>query len=162
MKKSALILSLIFSTICYADTFGGSFIDFGPRSAYEVLTNKGNFGGILTASDTNVQQALATLSFITASPTTVSSDWYFGSGRLGLPQGTSCASSCGDGDICYDTNATSGQRVYACESGTWTLQGDGTGAGGGDEVSINGAAATNANFINGEISFSLPQPSALP
>jgi len=38
---------------------------------------------------------------------------------------------CLNGEIGVDTNATSGQRVYSCEAGSWVLQGDGGGSGGG-------------------------------
>ena len=61
LLKSILVLFLLSPSV-YADTFGGSFQDFGPRSAYEVLTVPNGFTGILGASDTNVQQALETLS----------------------------------------------------------------------------------------------------
>src|SRR3990167_2759619 len=54
-------------------------------------------------------------------------------GGIVLPQGTTCSTGCIDGQICYDTNATSGTRLYACESGTWVLQGDGGGSASGKE-----------------------------
>lgn len=38
---------------------------------------------------------------------------------------------CLNGEIGVDTNGTSGQRVYSCEAGSWVLQGDGGGSGGG-------------------------------
>lgn len=45
-----------------------------------------------------------------------------------------------------DTDATSGQRNFACEAGTFVLQGDGGGVGSGDNVSVNGVAATDPDL----------------
>jgi hypothetical protein len=48
-----------------------------------------------------------------------------------IANSTSLPGTCAVGDIYMDTNATSGQRLYLCEStNTWALQGDG-GAGTG-------------------------------
>jgi hypothetical protein len=50
---------------------------------------------------------------------------------LAIPNSTSLPGTCTVGQIYMDTDATSGQRIYACQStNTWALQGDG-GAGGG-------------------------------
>lgn len=55
------------------------------------------------------------------------------SGTVVLPSSTSLPGSCvTDGTVYVDTNATSGQRLFVCESGTFVLQGDGGGGGGGD------------------------------
>ena len=152
MIKLTIILFVILSTIdCYADTFGNSFSDFGPRSAYELLTNKNKFVGFLSASDMNVQQALETLSYIAASSPSITGNWDFGSGNLELPNNTICPTVACDeageaGRICIDTDATSGQQIYGCEGAIgWILQGDG-GAGGGDNIRINGTNATDADF----------------
>lgn len=69
----------------------------------------------------------------TISPS-LTGDWDFSGGNVRLPTATSCASGdCDDaseyGRVCVDSNATSGQQVYVCESGGWVLQGDG-GSGG--------------------------------
>lgn len=119
----------------------------GPNSAYQIFTNINQFPaeGILGASDITVQQALETLSFITASPTTVVSDWDFGGGGLEIENNTSVPGSCTVGQIFMDTDATSGQQIYGCEGGSFVLQGDG-GAGGGDSIIINGSAASDAAF----------------
>ena len=148
----ALLSILLTSSCAFADTFGGSFVDFGPRTAYEILTNKNKFTGFLSASDTNVQQALETLSFTAASSPSVTGNWNFGEGNLELPNNTTCpVAACNEtseaGRVCIDTDATSGQQVYGCEGATgWILQGDGGGAGGGDNIRINAVAATDANF----------------
>lgn len=53
-------------------------------------------------------------------------------GSLNIPNSTSLPATCTVGNIYMDTNATSGQRLYLCEStDTWALQGDG-GGGSGD------------------------------
>ena len=73
---------------------------------------------------------------------TVTSKFDFGGGTLEIPNGTTLPASCAVGDQFMDTDATSGQRLYLCEStNTWALQGDGGGGGGGDNVTVNGVAA---------------------
>ena len=51
-------------------------------------------------------------------------------GAMRLPNGTDLPVSCNAGEIHIDTDATSGQQIYVCEAGTFTLQGDG---GSGDD-----------------------------
>jgi hypothetical protein len=49
-------------------------------------------------------------------------------GRLNIPHSTTLPATCSVGDVYQDTDATSGQRIYVCESAnTWILQGDGGG-----------------------------------
>lgn len=70
-----------------------------------------------------------------------------------VPNSTTLPATCSAGDMYMDTNATTGQRFYLCESAnTWVLQGDGT-AGGGDSVTVNGAAVTDPDFKDGDIDF---------
>ena len=52
------------------------------------------------------------------------------SGRLTLPNAITNPNTCTAGEVYFDTDATSGQRLYGCEGGVFVLQGDG-GAGGG-------------------------------
>lgn len=52
---------------------------------------------------------------------------------------------CMNGEHGIDTDATTGQRAYACESGSWVLQGDGGGGGGGISYA-DAAAAVLAGF----------------
>lgn len=52
---------------------------------------------------------------------------------------------CINGESGVDTDATTGQRLYACESGSWVLQGDGGGGGGGISYA-DAAAAVLAGF----------------
>ncbi len=59
---------------------------------------------------------------------------------LNIPNSTSRPGTCAVGDIYMDTDATSGQRLYLCEStNTWALQGDGGGVGGGSSAGASGA-----------------------
>lgn len=61
--------------------------------------------------------------------TPASGTWNMASVTVRLPQGTSLPGTCSVGDMFMDTDATSGQRFYLCESeNTWRVQGDGTGA----------------------------------
>jgi hypothetical protein len=54
-------------------------------------------------------------------------DHDFSTGTRGIPRGTTLPGTCAVGDEFMDTDATSGQRHYLCESAnTWKLQGDGT------------------------------------
>ncbi len=132
MKKLIIILFLLLPVSAHAQGFGLLY----PSGARSLRVDTIKFGGVdenefLTTSDQTVQIALDTLNFLPASNLSVVGDWDFTDGRLGLPAKTTCTVSCTDGDICYDTDATSGQRIYACESGTWTVQGGGGGGGGG-------------------------------
>src|SRR3990167_6963973 len=66
-----------------------------------------------------------------------------------LRYATTLPVTCVVGEIHVDSDATSGQRIYFCETAnSWVLQGDGGGAGGGDDITINTTAATNANFLD--------------
>jgi hypothetical protein len=50
---------------------------------------------------------------------------------LNIPNSITLPATCTTGDLYMDTDATSGQRIYACQSAnTWALQGDGGGGGG--------------------------------
>lgn len=50
---------------------------------------------------------------------------------LNIPNSTTLPGTCTVGDLYMDTDATSGQRIYACQAtNTWALQGDGGGGGG--------------------------------
>lgn len=62
-----------------------------------------------------------------------------------LPGSTTLPATCGVRDIYVDTDATSGQRLYLCEStNTWVLQGDGGGGGGG---TIGGTLGSTDNAV---------------
>jgi hypothetical protein len=54
---------------------------------------------------------------------------------LRVPNSDTLPGSCAAGEVFLDTNATSGQRWYACESGVFVLQG-GSGGGSGDVTTV--------------------------
>jgi hypothetical protein len=53
--------------------------------------------------------------------------------------GATLPTTCTGGQIAIDTDATSGRRLYACETSTWVLQGDGTGGTPSWEALVNTA-----------------------
>lgn len=62
----------------------------------------------------------------TSSTNTLTGTYDIGGGVLEVPNSTSLPGTCTVGQIFMDTDATSGQRIYACESAnTWVLQGGG-------------------------------------
>ena len=69
-----------------------------------------------------------------------------------VPSSTTLPGTCSVGMIYMDTDATSGQRLYACEStNTWVLQGDGGGGGGANANGyylVNRATNAPTNAIN--------------
>jgi hypothetical protein len=61
------------------------------------------------------------------------------SGHLKLPTNTALPATCSASEIYIDSDATSGQRLYVCESAnTWVVVGDGAGSG-----TIDISASTN-------------------
>lgn len=70
------------------------------------------------------------------------------SGVFRLPNSNSLPGTCTVGDVYMDADATSGQRIYACEStNTWALQGDGGGGGSGDVTDVWGCSTGDCNQI---------------
>jgi len=75
----------------------------------------------------------------TSSTNTLTGTYDLGGGVLVVPNGTSLPGTCSVGQVFMDTDATSGQRIYACESAnTWVLQGGGGAAGNGYTLSFFG------------------------
>ncbi len=61
------------------------------------------------------------------------------SASLSIPNSATLPGTCSVGEIYMDTDATSGQRIYACESSnTWVLQGGGGGGGMSDPMTTRG------------------------
>lgn len=84
----------------------------------------------------------------TASPV-LTGTWDFGGGELEIPNSTTLPATCNIGESYMDTNATTGQRLYLCESAnTWALQGDG-GAAGSAFSGITGSTNTTAAMVVG-------------
>lgn len=71
-----------------------------------------------------------------------------GGATFEIPNSTSLPGTCTVGQVYMDTDATSGQMIYACEStNTWALQGDGGGGGSGDITAV-GSMTTGAAFAD--------------
>jgi len=61
---------------------------------------------------------------------TITADYDFGGGTLQVPNSTTLPGTCEVGDVYQDSDAPTGQQIYACESAnTWVLQGGGGGDG---------------------------------
>lgn len=80
---------------------------------------------------------------------------------LNIPNSISLPGTCAVGDAYMDTDATSGQRFYLCEStNTWALQGDGGGGGSGDITDVFGCTTGNCNALTAAAGDSLNMVSA--
>lgn len=74
------------------------------------------------------------------------------SGTLVIPSSTSLPGSCTVGEVYLDTNATSGQQFYACEGGSFVLQGDGEGSASTSfGITIDGAGSAITTGVKGYI-----------
>jgi hypothetical protein len=72
---------------------------------------------------------------------TVTSDFDFGGGTLQVPNSTSLPGTCEVGDSYMDTDASTGQRFYLCESAdTWAQQGGGGADGISGDIQISDGA----------------------
>jgi hypothetical protein len=67
---------------------------------------------------------------------------------LRVPNSDTLPGSCAAGEVFLDTNATTGQRWYACESGSFVQQG-GAGAGAGDINAIGDCASGDCFTVTG-------------
>ncbi|KKL94071.1 hypothetical protein LCGC14_1868330, partial [marine sediment metagenome] len=84
-------------------------------------------------------------------------DHDFASGTRGIPRGATLPGTCVTGDEYMDTNATSGQRHYLCESAnTWKLQGDGGGGGGGEANTYSNSGVGGVGVILTKSGVDLP------
>lgn len=83
----------------------------------------------ITITDTLGEAAIAidTAEVVrTSSTNTMTGTYDIGGGVLEVPNSTSLPGTCSVGQVYMDTDATSGSRIYACESSnTWVLQGGG-------------------------------------
>ena len=137
--------------------FTGAAIDPAIGTYIATLGGGGGGGGA-------VSSVTGTSNEVTASPTT-------GAVVVGLPASVSLAgkalilpssitlpATCSVGQIYMDTDATTGQRFYACEStNTWVKQGDGGGLTAGTGISIAGSVigvdtASVPQFISATLS----------
>lgn len=73
------------------------------------------------------------------------------------PTSTSLATPCVNNAIAVDSDATSGRRIYACESNVWVLQGDGTAASGSGTLTVQEEGSdvttgtTTINFVGSSV-----------
>lgn len=82
---------------------------------------------------------------------TITGSWDFGGGSIEIANSTTLPGTCNVGQIYFDSDAVSGQGIYACESANnWVLQGDG-GAGGGAIILDLGDDAANESSAIAEI-----------
>ena len=157
MKKIIFFfLFMLFSSLFSSDVFSACQTGYFPTSEANTtrkfivcdtqaeLPSSGWSQGDLTyAKDTKIMK-------IADSTTTVSPP-YFEGGWLQLQSGTSpvsteCDSSEEAGKMFFDSDATTGQRIYACEGVSgWVLQGDG-GGGGGEANTASNLGGGLANF----------------
>lgn len=78
---------------------------------------------------------------------TVTGTWDFSSGMFRVPNSTTLPATCTVGDQYMDTDATSGQRYYLCEStNTWALQGS-AGTGGWTDSGSNVYTTTSTDYV---------------
>ena len=62
--------------------------------------------------------------------------------------GTTAPGTCSVGDTFFDSDATAGNNVYGCTAtNTWTLEGDGGGAGAGDITDVWNTTSGNVNAL---------------
>ena len=124
MKQRSLLIAILFllPSISYAATMsspGGS----GGGMASTDIDTCAELAAILTDETGTCGSVVLSQAPTIVSPIVTTS--------LNIPHSTSLPGTCSVGDQYMDTDATTGQRLYLCESAnTWALQGDG-GAGTG-------------------------------
>ena len=147
--KTILIMGILFIPfLVYADNgiggglIGGGEVIIGWReiASQDVVRPRTIITDIGTITDNNdgsirlyfASSDLASNKFLRKDQNDTSTYSYdFGGGGIEVPNSASLPATCTVGQIYMDTDATSGQRIYACQSAnTWTLQGDGGGGGG--------------------------------
>jgi hypothetical protein len=123
------------------------------KTAANTITNR-------TITGTANEISVANGDGVAGNPTlSIPSTLNLSSKTLRIPNGTELPGSCTAGDQFMDTDATTGQRHYLCESAnTWVVQGDGGGAGEGTVTSVDatggvetasGSAITETGTIRG-------------
>ncbi len=78
-------------------------------------------------------------------------DFDFGGGVFQIPNSGTLPGTCEVGDAYMDTDATTGQRFFLCESAnTWALQGDG-GGGGSESTTVSDTTTINLTLTGSDI-----------
>ncbi|PCI31131.1 hypothetical protein COB52_00275, partial [Candidatus Kaiserbacteria bacterium] len=113
---------------------GGSFTNIALTQRIDRLSSVDISGSTITSSTA----ALTSL--------TVSGSATFES-SFSIPNSTSLPSTCSTGELYFDTDATTGERLYACESAdSWVLQG-----GGGGGLFTDGGTATYLTSLTDDL-----------
>lgn len=100
------------------DDDGGAGGTPGGSDTQIQYNNSSSFGGISTFTYDGTDLTLSAEMIVTGTMDVSGGD-------LEIPNSTTLPSSCEAGEIYMDTNATSGQQLYGCESGSFVLQGGG-------------------------------------
>jgi hypothetical protein len=112
---------------------GGGLANFNSKSGSDLRFN--------SFSSSNFSLSSNLLSLLPSRDESLTGDMDIGSGVLQLPNSTTAPGTCDVGDVYFDTDATSGQKILGCETANnWTPQGSsGTGAfsDSGDPVALN-------------------------
>lgn len=102
--------------------------NFTWRSPAEVLSDIGAEPAGITEADISDLTHTTDTTLNDTGSQAITGDWDFGGGGLEIENGIT-PPACTVGQIYLDTDATSGQQLMACESGTFVKQGDGSGSG---------------------------------
>lgn len=120
-------------------TFGGNTITMTEAQLESAVTDDnplfdGDIGTNVQAYDVDTAK--------TDVNEVITGDYDFGGGGIEIENNTTVPGSCIIGQLFLDTDATSGEQLYACEGGTFVLQG-GSGSG------TPGGSSTQVQFNNG-------------
>lgn len=120
-----------------------TFLGLGNGSDEDLTLNFDDTSNIIVASTSTGVTTIDT--------TTIGFD--LDSSSLVLPSSTSLPAGCVTGQLYMDTDATSGQRLYACQSlNTWVKQGDG---GGGSSTQSLQLPAQSAKLVGAFVTASI-------
>ena len=115
----------------WGDCGGGGGGSPGGSNGQLQYNNAGSFGGI-------------TGSTVFGNSVTLTGKIDLGGGSFKIPNGAGLPGSCTTGDVYMNNGASTGKKLYACEGGSWVVQGDGVGTSGG-----GGGAPTDAEYLVG-------------